>query len=58
MLVLTRRNDETIVINGNIFIKIYGIQGDRVKVAIDAPRDVIVDRGEIHNLKQRELNRK
>lgn len=54
MLVLTRRNDETIVINGNIIIKIYDINKDKVKVAIDAPRDIIVDRGEIHKLKQRD----
>ncbi len=47
MLVLSRKVDQTIVIQGNITIKILEINGDRVKIGIDAPRDVVVLRQEL-----------
>jgi carbon storage regulator len=48
MLVLTRRLGETIVINGDIHITVVAIQGDRIRLGVTAPRDVPVDRKEIH----------
>ncbi len=48
MLVLTRSVGETIVIDGNIRVTVMGVQGDRVRVGIDAPENVRVDRQEVH----------
>ena len=49
MLVLRRKANETIVLNGVIKITVLGIEGDRVKIGIDAPPDVIVVREELLN---------
>ena len=46
-LVLTRKTGETVIINGKIRVKILGLHGNQVRLAIDAPKDVIVDREEI-----------
>jgi len=48
MLVLTRRVNETIVIEGDIRITVVSIKGDKVRLGIDAPDTVRVDRAEIH----------
>ena len=47
MLVLTRKIDQGIVISGNIFIRVLGVERDRVKIGISAPRDVPVLREEL-----------
>ncbi|MCA9151121.1 MAG: carbon storage regulator [Planctomycetales bacterium] len=47
MLVLGRKQGETIVIDDTIEIRIVGVSGSRVKLAIDAPRSVAVQRGEL-----------
>lgn len=47
MLVLTRRTDERIVVGDDIVITILGIEGDKVKLGIDAPRDVAILRDEL-----------
>jgi carbon storage regulator len=51
MLVLTRRLNETIVIEGGIRVTVLAIKGDKVRLGIEAPDDVRVDRAEIHNLR-------
>jgi carbon storage regulator len=48
MLVLTRRMGETIVIDGEVEVTIVAVQGDRVRVGVTAPKDVLVDRQEVH----------
>ena len=48
MLVLTRRLGETIVIDGNIQVTVVAVQGERIRVGITAPKDVPVDRLEVH----------
>ncbi|WP_339734104.1 carbon storage regulator CsrA [uncultured Gimesia sp.] len=47
MLVLTRRKDEEILINGNISIKVLSVKGNRVRLGVEAPDDVQVNRAEI-----------
>ncbi len=48
MLVLTRKTDEEIIINGNIRVKIVGIAEGKVKLGITAPVEVEILRGEIY----------
>ena len=48
MLVLSRKKNEKIVINESIVITIVDVRGDRVRIGIDAPRDVPNHREEIH----------
>jgi carbon storage regulator len=48
MLVLTRKLGESIVIDGNIRVKVVDVQGQRVRLGIEAPPEITVDRQEIH----------
>jgi carbon storage regulator len=48
MLVLTRRPQETIVIDGHIRVTIVAIAGDKIRLGISAPPEVPVDRAEVH----------
>lgn len=54
MLVLSRHRDESIVINDNIIVTVVDIRGDKVRLGITAPKDVPVNRQEIHDVIQRE----
>jgi len=47
MLVLTRKSNESIVIDGKIKVMIVAIQGHCVKLGIDAPLSVPVNRSEV-----------
>jgi len=47
MLVLSRKEDQCIRINENIVIRVVQIRGDRVRIGIEAPRDVTVHREEV-----------
>ncbi len=49
MLILTRRPDQGIVIDENITVTILAVDGDRVKVGIDAPVEVPILRSELHS---------
>ncbi|MDD3587110.1 MAG: carbon storage regulator CsrA [Thermoguttaceae bacterium] len=47
MLVLSRKKNESIVIDDKISIVIIEIRGDKVRLGIDAPKDVTVHRQEV-----------
>ena len=47
MLVLSRKKDETIVVNDNVFITVIEIRGDKVRLGIETPREVLVHRKEV-----------
>jgi len=47
MLVLSRKAGEAIVIGDRIEVRVQRISGNRVRLAIEAPENVGVDRGEI-----------
>lgn len=47
MLVLTRKESESIVIDGRIRVTVLGINGNRVRLGISAPSDVPVMREEL-----------
>ena len=47
MLILTRKIDQSIIIQGNIPIMVLGVERDRVKLGIAAPADVAVLREEL-----------
>lgn len=47
MLVLSRKKDESIVINNDIRIVVVEIRGDKVRLGIEAPKDVPVHRQEV-----------
>lgn len=48
MLVLSRRPNESIVINDKIVITVIEIRGDKVRLGIEAPRDVPIHRSEVY----------
>ena len=47
MLVLTRKKGQSIVIDENIEITIIDVQGDQIRLGIDAPKSVSIHRKEI-----------
>jgi carbon storage regulator len=48
MLVLSRKRGERIVIGPTIELMVVDIRGDRVRLAVDAPRDVSIHRQEVY----------
>jgi len=49
MLVLSRKKNESIIINDHITITVVEIRGDKVRLGIDAPKDVAVHRREVYD---------
>ena len=49
MLILSRKVNESVVIDGRIIVKIVRVDGEVVKVGIEAPRDVPVHRQEVYS---------
>lgn len=47
MLVLSRKKGESVVVNGNITIVVVDVRGDKARIGIEAPADVVVYRSEI-----------
>ena len=51
MLVLSRKQDEKIVIDGNIEVTVVGIRGDKIRLGIKAPKEVDIVRAEMKDTK-------
>lgn len=47
MLVLSRKRDESIVINDNITVTVVDIRGNKVRLGIEAPKEIPVHRREV-----------
>jgi len=54
MLILSRQRDESIMIDDNIVITVVDIRGDKVRLGIEAPKEVPVHRKEVYDAIQRE----
>lgn len=54
MLVLGRKSNESIIIGDDITITILSVDGDRVKIGINAPSDVSILRQELYDAVKRE----
>jgi carbon storage regulator len=54
MLVLSRKKDEKIMIGDNITIMVVEIRGDKVRLGIEAPKEVTVHRQEVYDAIRRE----
>lgn len=48
MLVLSRKKNESIIIHDDIVITVVEVQGDKVRLGIEAPREVPVHRREVY----------
>ena len=57
MLVLTRKINEAIVISGNIYVRVLGVERGRVKLGVSAPLDVPVLREELHSREEETFSR-
>jgi len=57
MLILTRWSGEQIRIGEGIIVKVLSVSGGKVKLGIQAPQNVAVNREEIHQRIQREDNK-
>ncbi len=48
MLVLSRKKNESIVIDDTIVITVVEVRGDKVRLGIQAPREIPIHRSEVH----------
>jgi len=55
MLVISRKTNEGIVIDDTITITVLGVEGDKVKLGISAPREMLILRGEIQQAVQEQV---
>lgn len=54
MLVLSRTRDESIIIGDDIVVTVVDVRGDKVRVGIEAPREIPVHRQEVYEQIQRQ----
>lgn len=59
MLVLSRKKNESIIINNDITIVVVEIRGDKVRLGVEAPKEVPVHRREVYDaIKRSEAEQK
>lgn len=49
MLILSRRLGESVIVNNDIVITVVKVQGDKVRIGIEAPKEIPVHRKEIQD---------
>ena len=54
MLILTRKTNEVIRVGNDIQVIVLSVKGNQVRLGIEAPLDVVVDREEVAERKRRE----
>ena len=54
MLVLSRQRDESLIIGDNVVVTVVDVRGDKVRLGIEAPREIPVHRREVYEAIQRE----
>ena len=55
MLVLTRKENESIAIGDSIFLTVLAIEGEKVKIGISAPQEVVILRQEVYQAIQDQI---
>lgn len=56
MLVISRRKNESIVINNEITVYVVEIRGDKVRLGVESPREMPVHRREVYDAIHRHCN--
>lgn len=54
MLILNRRVNEALIIDGDIRVAILGVSRGQIRIGIDAPKQISVHREEVHERIQQE----
>ncbi len=49
MLILTRKAGEAIIINSDVKVSVLSVEGNQIRLGINAPKEITVHREEIHN---------
>lgn len=57
MLILTRGTHESIRVGDDVTITVLGVEGNKIRLGIEAPRHITVDRQEVFERKQRAVKR-
>ncbi len=55
MLVLSRKNNESVMIGDNVMVTVIGMDRGKVRLGFTAPHDVVIDRYEVHVAKAAEF---
>lgn len=58
MLIITRRIGERLMIGDDMDVTILGVRGNQVRIGVNAPKHVVVDREEVFIRKQKEKMKK
>ncbi|TEP56338.1 carbon storage regulator CsrA [Pseudomonas aeruginosa] len=54
MLILTRRVGETLMVGDDVTVTVLGVKGNQVRIGVNAPKEVAVQREEIYQRIQKE----
>lgn len=58
MLILTRRIGETLMVGDDVEVTVLGVNGNQVRIGVEAPKDIAVHREEVYQRIQREKSGK